>query len=526
MAGTHVGCVVGEQFTEESECGRLCTCLSGGQVLCKPRCPVLETSHRSNCSLVPDPADPCCTLPLCHLEESEPNVLGLPDGTTSLTQPTTIEDKETKEPEENLDTEKKPSSSPKPHLTSVADDTKLIKESKIPTLQSNVSNISSHNKTYLSTEEPLTVEKPFTSLNDLLTRHNQLSGFPQSNFGKPAYEKPADPNVIGDVTTEKQRTSPMHFNPLLFLKQNVSHIDTEAAKMNASLLKSVNDSETIQPVLTEDHTSVLLTSEDGFLNSSVRNPDVNSDIKLNKNNERTIYIDNQEHENELSTSDRTGNPSPTSVLLKNQQDGSAPGDDVDTSSISSNSKATVDNPLLKIKNIDNNRFVNHHMKEHEQFLPLRPDEFEAIGGTPLLVDNNTTPVQTDVLQHNDRAHVPSHHLIEHEQYLPLSPDELLAFQHENEDKPFLADDARENLDISGMDTHKIHFEGSVDRESSSHMTHPQEKHKFIKSSVVENPSLQSRTTSGEADGSTSTHLDPLKGKTGILGRREGTRIYI
>ncbi|XP_050740420.1 uncharacterized protein LOC127010411 isoform X2 [Eriocheir sinensis] len=188
------GCVVGEPFDEGTECGPRCTCLEGGEIHCKPRCPPFNImpALNLNCSVVQSPEDPCCFVPDCPVELHDPSLFG-PLEITEVTQMIHNNKSEinmthgsSRVPEENHFTNKS--------FTVMDDDFNdgpdrgsLMREDIIHTTTDNDMVVlngtgkNQHtNKTSTEGEKPSSErpQKHFTSLNDLLIKHKQLGSLP------------------------------------------------------------------------------------------------------------------------------------------------------------------------------------------------------------------------------------------------------------------------------------------------------------------------------------------------------------
>lgn len=179
---------------EETECGRLCTCHGDGQVTCKPRCPHIQMPQHPNtsCTLRTNPDDLCCTVPHCLPTENNHSVQEFEtDGFSNDTEKyiITTDNMETtsKVPvneNENVPTRKfenENSNSDKlSHFISVA--VKDNNQYSSETVGQYFDNTEVHNPTRNTSivQEHSSLQnqrQPFTSLNELLSKHKQLGLF-------------------------------------------------------------------------------------------------------------------------------------------------------------------------------------------------------------------------------------------------------------------------------------------------------------------------------------------------------------
>lgn len=190
MAGSFKpACVVGELFDEEAVCGPRCTCLEGGEIHCKPRCPQFHIPPDLNCSVVPSPEDPCCSVAECPVELDDSN-LSRPLEITEMIK--TVHNNESvmnsthgssTVPEENKYTSNASAvrygeSNDIPVKTVTKGFIHTTTNDEIIVLNGTEKNHQSNNA---STEGGKPSERPqkhFTSLNDLLLKHKQLGSLP------------------------------------------------------------------------------------------------------------------------------------------------------------------------------------------------------------------------------------------------------------------------------------------------------------------------------------------------------------
>nr|XP_053626827.1 uncharacterized protein LOC128684573 isoform X4 [Cherax quadricarinatus] len=245
LAPSHVGCLPGMQFMEEIECGRHCTCQADGQAICKPRCPDVEIPPHFNtsCMLVPSPDDPCCTVPDCHFNSFNHNILHkfgdvtdnppVEFGHSALSN---TKQKNTNEHENVLIMNKpfdrnqefdnvsslnppdvvdvRSSTESHPKHTTVTENSHLVRNTLIPEDQA------ASDRSW----------KPFISLNDLLNKHNQLGNIPQdTSTGVPPRQVENSEVSIG-MTKETSPNLPSNLNQLITPQRNSSVMTVEDQK--------------------------------------------------------------------------------------------------------------------------------------------------------------------------------------------------------------------------------------------------------------------------------------------------------
>lgn len=186
------GCVVGEPIDDGTECGPRCTCVEGGEIHCKPRCSQFLIPPDLNCSIVPSLEDPCCSVPDCQMELTDPSLFG----PLEITEVTRMAHNNTSEVnishgsnemlEENNfannasitmnsdfnEAPDKDSLMIEGDIHATSDDEMIVLNG---TEKKQHTNKTSSEGQKPSSERP---QKSFTSLNDLLIKHKQLGSLP------------------------------------------------------------------------------------------------------------------------------------------------------------------------------------------------------------------------------------------------------------------------------------------------------------------------------------------------------------
>ncbi|MPC26355.1 putative epidermal cell surface receptor [Portunus trituberculatus] len=186
-------CVEGEIIEEETECGSRCTC-SGGQIHCKPRCPLFQLPPDLNCTIITSPQDPCCSVPDCQVMPLEHDTSAPQEHTevTLVVSDGMMEMNSTHESSSLPDDKNLTSNDFMMTLTDEPDDvpsTDSVMGEDVAHAATDIEkdmindteDILPRNKTSFLEEKSSSSDRPrkhFTSLNDLLTKHKQLGSFP------------------------------------------------------------------------------------------------------------------------------------------------------------------------------------------------------------------------------------------------------------------------------------------------------------------------------------------------------------
>ncbi|XP_045125516.1 uncharacterized protein LOC123512922 isoform X3 [Portunus trituberculatus] len=186
-------CVEGEIIEEETECGSRCTC-SGGQIHCKPRCPLFQLPPDLNCTIITSPQDPCCSVPDCQVMPLEHDTSAPQEHTevTLVVSDGMMEMNSTHESSSLPDDKNLTSNDFMTTLTDEPDDvpsTDSVMGEDVAHAATDIEkdmindteDILPRNKTSFLEEKSSSSDRPrkhFTSLNDLLTKHKQLGSFP------------------------------------------------------------------------------------------------------------------------------------------------------------------------------------------------------------------------------------------------------------------------------------------------------------------------------------------------------------
>ena len=298
---SRLACVEGELFEEETECGRWCTCL-GGQINCKPRCSLFQLPPHLNCSLVPSPEDPCCSMPDCQMNLPEHGVLESQEP-TQLTQIEPNEELEmnaTHEPT-SLPDEKNFVSNESMILTDESNDalnTDVVMKEDAGHLTANIEKhiindteqIQYNNKTSVREEKHSSSEglqKQFTSLNDLLSKHKQLGSFPLNTTTTKTIELMDGSNKGDEMddahieTPEMNLEAPPH-------QHSDSLMTTMMSKHNAMM-----------NMADQDHSDVMNTNEESNTHVETSNSTIHGveysvdEARSQNNNSESILINDK-----------------------------------------------------------------------------------------------------------------------------------------------------------------------------------------------------------------------------------------
>ncbi|XP_071522975.1 uncharacterized protein sas isoform X2 [Panulirus ornatus] len=537
VTSSHVGCVAGMEFTEDTECGRHCMCEADGQVICKPRCPHYEVAQLSNttCTLVPNPDDPCCTIPDCLMNLFSDNVI---EKFANFTNDPSVDFEHSVGTMNKTNSAHEDESSVIMHKSQdrnhgsdmfhlvphrAPDDTIFISETHAE--QDNVTESSHPVRNTLIPGEDVASERPwksFTSLNDLLSKHNQLGTFPHgpSTTSTPKQDRNSD--ISKNLTKEAFPNLPDNLNHLTASQQNTSLLSamdvkdtevTETVREISTPLQSIPRKNSESLAETEDHDSFHLPgveTEEYSNTSSLLLSNGNFTYQPNDNEEGTpLYLPTNIGENEVSLSPHR-NESPHSTLFDDYQlDLSTPSDEIKS-------------------NISLGLQGNDSVVESPDFTKVELSQGSAI----LLNDSAHLPYQHSndsspfLIDYKENAHLP----IEDREgsYLPIENSENISFTHKKDISP--PNEKEEDSHIPEVDSfhvpseHIIHFHSTNSEPSHLHrenrtltnqLKEQRPPHSFVPTATEDLVHHISEEAPVVVGGDSFT---PINNKTDILGR--------
>nr|XP_045611187.1 uncharacterized protein LOC123766224 isoform X4 [Procambarus clarkii] len=329
LAPSHMGCLPGMQFMEETVCGRQCTCQADGQAFCKPRCPhvAIPQHFNTSCTLVPSPDDPCCTVPDCHFDSFNHNVLTKSEDVThnpllnfDHKDMTNKNQQQNVNEHENILIMSKPfdgnqkSDNASELIPNKVANVKLTTESSVKyvnlTENSHLTRNTLVPEEHAASERPL---KPFISLNDLLNKHKQLGNIPHNTSTGSSLRQTGNSEIRGSMTKDTSSLS-NSLNKLITSQDNSSVIAADQKSSEAS--NSTREISTSLPTWETEFES-LSDTEDGetshlhganvedISNSSFLLLDENGTVLFNNNNdeeETPLHLPTSVKENEVGSS--------------------------------------------------------------------------------------------------------------------------------------------------------------------------------------------------------------------------------
>lgn len=516
---SHVGCVAGMQFTEDTECGRQCTCAADGQVICKPRCPHFEVAQFSNttCTLVPNPDDPCCTIPDCLINLSNENVLekfekptsnppvDFEHGMDTMNKTKSAHEDENvvvihKSQDENQESDM---SHLVPHV--VPDDT--VSTSEANTEHDNVTESSHPVRNTLIPGEDAASErpwKPFTSLNDLLSKHNQLGSLPHNPSTVSTPGQTGNSNITENVTKEAFPSLPDNLNHLTASQHNTSSaVDVKNTKVTETVREestpvlpiSIKNAEFLTE--TEDRDSSYLSNVEieSYFNTSTLLPPYENGTYLPNSN-----ID----ENEVSSSlDR--NASPHSTLFDEYQLDLSPPDDEIKSNIS----------LVLLSNDS----VAEHLRSTN--VELSQSSITTLNGSAYLPIQHSSDSAYLPFEDREGSYLPDENIenVSHTQENVYSPDENEEDSHipKDDDNFHLPSEHNVHSHPTNIENSHLHKENKIHTNQSK----VQRPNSFVPS-ATEDPVHHINEEAPDIVGGDS--FTTLYNKTDIHGRSKGIQI--